>query len=243
MTADQTRFRSTGIIVGVLFIVATAFLFVGEAFYRPYLDSPDMLQMAAAHRGSVVAGLSFEFMCILAMPMIGAFIFPVLARVSVGMALAYFFFRAMEAGILICVALINKFTLLTLSEAMASGGDPVAISAGVEVIRAQNAWANTDGSVYNILFALGALCLYATLYRSRMVPRWISVWGIAAILILLALVAGDVFVGPLPDWAALLLFPIAVQEMVMALWFIVRGFAVPDASEYGRDRQPMGISG
>lgn len=221
-TADQTD-RRTGVIVGVLFIVATAFLFLGEFFYKPHLDAPDVLTTAAANKPVIVTGLVIELICILAMPLIGAFIFPVLRRVSIGMALTYFFLRGLEGVILTTVALTNKSALLSLSESVTAGLDPAAAEPARLLIEAQLSWGDTDGYLYNVIFALGAICLYATLWRGRLVPLWIPIWGLLAIAVLIALVATDLFL-PLPPGALLLLLPIAVQEMVMALWFILRGF-------------------
>jgi len=42
--------RKTAVIVGILFIIATAFLFIGEAFYNPILSSPDYLDNAYSNR-------------------------------------------------------------------------------------------------------------------------------------------------------------------------------------------------
>ena len=70
---------------------------------------------------------------------------------------------------------------------------------------------------------------YCLFYRSRLIPRWLSVWGIAAVILgtaacVLALY-GD---NPTTDYAPLFL-PIAVQEMVLAVWLIAKGFSVPRA--------------
>jgi hypothetical protein len=223
MQRETTNFRLAGVTVGILFIIATAFLFLGEIFYRSLLDSPDVLIIAAQNRPVIILGLMIELICILAMPLIGAFIYPVLARVSTAMALTYFFFRALEGIILTNVALTNKFALLSLSDAVAAGSDPAMAESARMLIMAQNAWGNTDGLLYNVIFALGALCLYSLLFRARLVPRWISIWGLIAIIILLGLVLTAMLVET-PAWAPLLLIPIGVQEMVMALWFIFRGF-------------------
>ena len=220
---EDIQIRGAGIIVGLLFIVATAFLFFGEAFYRSYLDAPDVLAIAAENKPVIVFGLMIELICILAMPLIGAFIYPVLNRVSTGLALTYFFFRSLEGVILITVALTNKFALLTMSEMVAAGDDPAVLQGARLLIEAQNHWGNTDGLIYNIIFGLGALTLYLTLYRARLIPRWISLWGLIAIIMLLGLVIAAIFVET-PPWAAWLLVPIGLQEMVMALWFIFRGF-------------------
>lgn len=223
MRREQQDFRRTGIIVGVLFIIATAFLFLGEVFYRSLLDSPDVLTIAAQNKPVIISGLIIELICILAMPLIGAFIFPVLARVSTGMALTYFFFRGLEGIILTNVALTNKFALVSLSDAVAGGADPAMAESARMLIMAQNAWGNTDGLLYNVIFGLGALCLYTVLFRAKLIPRWISLWGLIAIFILLGLVIVAMFIETLA-WMVLLIVPIGVQEMVMALWFIFRGF-------------------
>ena len=67
---------------------------------------------------------------------------------------------------------------------------------------------------------------YAVLYRSRLVPRWISVWGLAALVPYLAAEFLAVFalLDPMSSTASLLYIPLAVQEMVLAVWLIVKGF-------------------
>ena len=225
-----TNQRRNAVIVGVLFIIATSFLFLGEAFYRPFLDAPDVLEIAAQNKPTIVLGLAIELICILAMPLIGAFIFPILSRVSVGMAASYFFFRSFEAVILISSALTNKFAILSLSEAYAAEGDPANLEAALALARAQNLWTNTDAPIYNVVFVCGALCLYAVLFYARLIPRWISLWGLLSASLLGVLAASAVFVRLPPLWEGALIAPLAVQEMVMALWFIFRGFDTSDLS-------------
>ena len=230
----QSNERQTAIIVGALFIIATAFLFLGEVFYRHLLDAPDVLEIAAENKPTIVLGLTIELVCILAIPLIGAFIFPILARVSVAMAVSYFFFRSLEAVILVASALANKFAILSLSEAHAAGGNPASLEAALALARAQNLWTNTDAPIYNIVFVCGALCLYAVLFYARLVPRWISLWGLLSVSVLGVLVATAVFVRLPPVWEVSLIVPLAVQEMVMALWFIFRGFDTKEVSHRKR---------
>ena len=53
--------RKIAIIVGVLFILAIVVLFIGEAFYRPILDSPDYLDIAYPNRIVAIIGILLEF--------------------------------------------------------------------------------------------------------------------------------------------------------------------------------------
>jgi len=219
--------RRSAVLTGVFFIIATAFLFAGEAIYKPILDASNVLEIAAERRTAIVAGLLVEFICVLAIPMIAVVIYPVLCRFSTPVALAYLFLRSLEAVVLIAVALINKLSLIGLSEAYIA--NPAA-RAQFEAIHAgwlaQNAWSDTSGLLYNLIFACGALLLYIALFRSRLIPRVLSLWGIVSIGILaatvLAVALAAVEVPPLVT--VLLIGPLAVQEMAMALWLILRGF-------------------
>jgi len=81
-------------------------------------------------------------------------------------------------------------------------------------------------AVHGYIFAIAALIFYLLLYQSKFVPRWISVWGvIAAILLILVnlLEAAGILSGLM-----ILKLPIILNELVLALWLIIKGFN-PDA--------------
>ena len=78
--------------------------------------------------------------------------------------------------------------------------------------------------MYNIVFIIGALMLYSVFYQSKLIPRWISVWGFIAAVTLFTAAMLSVFIGISPAITVVLIAPIAVQEMVMAVWLIVKGF-------------------
>lgn len=218
-------YRKTGIIVGVLFIIATAFLFIGEAVYKPILGSPNYLELAYPNRTTVIIGVLLELICVLAMPLIPIFAFPILKKHNEPLAIGYIFFRALEAIILICVAEINKLSLIGVSEEYLKAGVNTAYFQTIgSAIQAENVWGDTAGVVYNIVFVLGALIFYSVLYQSKLMPRWLSVWGLIAAVDLLI----GVVVGPFIEFSLamelVVVLPIAVQEMVMALWLIFKGF-------------------
>jgi hypothetical protein len=70
---------------------------------------------------------------------------------------------------------------------------------------------------------------FALFYQTRLIPRWLSGWGlIGAVLYCIAKIVS--MFSPLhlaPDIGSgigLLLIPTAIQEMVFAVWMIVKGF-------------------
>ncbi len=67
---------------------------------------------------------------------------------------------------------------------------------------------------------------YLLLYRSRIVPRRISLWGLRAIALYLVadLLALYGILGAGDSGQVLMFMPPAVQEMVLAIWMIARGF-------------------
>ncbi len=180
--------RKTAIIVGVLFIFAIVALFVGQAFYNPILSSPDYLDIAYPNRITVTIGILLEFMIVITMPLIAVFLFPILKKHNEVLALGYVSFRLFEA-VLLSIAQIYKLSLVKISQDYLNKG-------GVDASYFQNIgnsiqsviyWVDHDGLIYLFVFGIGALILYSALYKSKLIPRWLSIWGlISAVAILIA---------------------------------------------------------
>ncbi|MDJ0757079.1 MAG: DUF4386 domain-containing protein [Ardenticatenaceae bacterium] len=221
-------FRRHAIIVGVLFIIATVFLYIGEAFYGPYLGSPDYLDLAYPNRITVVIGMLLEFACVISIPLIPLFMFPILKEHSEHLALGYIGFRFFEA-VFFVNSEINKLSLIDVSQGYLNSSDTTYFQNLGQTIQSENAW---GWVFYVIVFCLGALMFNAVLYQSRLVPRLISAWGFLAAALLLVgtvLVMFELDTGPLGNiWELIFAGPIAVQEMVFAVWLIVKGFAITD---------------
>jgi hypothetical protein len=218
--------RKAAVIVGILFIIATAFLFIGGSFYGPVLDTPDFLETAYPNRIAAAIGILIEFSCVLAIPLIPIFAYPVIRKHSVTFALSYVVFRLFEAVLFILVD-INKLSLINVSQGYLAAGPadaPFFQNLG-GFIQSWNLW---GWCFYVLVFAIGALIFYTALYQSRLVPRWISGWGLlAAAMIFLSGVFPMLEIEPNFLGAAtelVFVLPIAVQEMVLAGWLILKGF-------------------
>lgn len=151
--------RKTAIIVGVLFIIATLFLFVGEAFYQPVLLSPDYLETAYPNRMIATLGILLEFACVLAIPLIPVFLFPILRKHNEALALGYFGFRFLEAVLFVLIQ-INKLSLISVSQGyLNDGGTNASYFQNVgSTIMSWNFW---SFSFYLLFFTVGALMLYS----------------------------------------------------------------------------------
>jgi len=216
-------YRKTAIIVGILFIIATATSILTIVFLGSTLETP--LNFATVSANEFQVGMAVLFWLILAVSVtgIGVMMYPILKKYHEGLALGYVGFRLIEA-IGIIVASITLLSLLTLSQEYSAGTLDVANYQPIgSLLLALQDWSFEIGTL--IFLGLGGLFLYYSLYELKLVPRLLSVWGLigAACVLLYGLLG---LFGLTADSMALNLLaaPIAIQEMVFAVWLIVKGF-------------------
>jgi hypothetical protein len=75
-----------------------------------------------------------------------------------------------------------------------------------------------------IFFSLGALLLYVFLYRSRLVPRFIPIWGFIGVAAMFTLNMVQAF-GMSISAAMVFVLPMILNEIFLGLWLLVRGFS------------------
>ena len=212
--------KKTAIIVGVLFITATATYMLGSGYLEPILYAPDYLINVSANENLVLIGMLLELVNHVAVVCIPFMMFPVLKKHNEALALGYVVFRVIESVTLI-VGSISLLSLLTLSQESVKTGAPDAsyfLTLGTSLLAARD-WTILLG--VNIVFPLGALIFNYLLYKSKLIPRWLSGWGLIGATLLLA--RGLLMIFGF-DQFVLLTLPIWVQEMVFAVWLIVKGF-------------------
>ncbi len=208
------------LLAGVLFLNAIVFLFVGEAMYRPHL-APLNLDAIADNRTPYLTGVLLEWIASVPLIlMIPVLLFPIFARHSMRAAVAYLALRLMEVTLL-SIADVKKLLILDL----ASWPDRALAEVTAQTALVEAAWIDSAGLVYNLVFGASALVLFLTLLTTRLMPRLIAIWGVFATIVLMSgsvlyhfgLVSSSL--GP-AIWG-----PIALAEVVLALWLIFRGLA------------------
>ncbi|MFC2055845.1 DUF4386 domain-containing protein, partial [Chloroflexota bacterium] len=180
---------------------------------------PDYLVNVSVNESQVIIGMLIEWIYALAVVGIIATLFPILNKHNEALALGFFSLRFIEA-ICIIVSSIGLLTLLTLSQEFVEAGAPGAsyFKTVGNVVLAIRDWAFLIGS--GLVWSLSALILNYLLYQRKLIPRWLSVWGFLGALLS--------FANYLPEFFGInsieiLFLPIAMQEMVFAVWLIVKG--------------------
>jgi len=221
----MNTYRSNAILAGVLYIIGTVAGILSLALSQPVRAAQDALAGVAANANQVIVAALFVLLMGLSLAMVPVVLYPVLRRFNEVLALGYVVFRGALETVTYFVTAIVWLLLLALSQLYVQAGAPAA--SGFQASGALLLKAGELSSLTGIVFCLGALMFYAVLYQSRLVPRWISVWGLAALIPYLAaeFLALFALLDPLSAIGGLLHIPLAVQEMVLAVWLIVKGFS------------------
>jgi hypothetical protein len=217
-------YRKNAIITGVLFIIATGADLLSSQFLGP-ITATNYLVSVSANRGLVGTGALLLFIGGAAATGIAISLYPVLRKFNAGLALGSVGFRTFE-GVLRFVAVCALLSLITLSQQFVEAGAPDSSyfqTLGV-LLYAGYRWVGNVGAL--LAFSIGCLLYYIIFYRTNLVPRWISVWGlVAAILTMLSCVLATVgLIAPFSTEQIVLALPMLPQEMVLAVWLIVKGF-------------------
>lgn len=214
--------RTVAKVIGGLFIVASATAIVGGSLLTP-VDDMGSVTTLADQGTRVAAGALLELVLVWSVIGIAALFFPVLKRRDEGLALAYVGARIVE-GSLLLVASLSAVVAENLSRN--GGGDDGTLGSLLSAVRDRS---YVVGSL--LAFGVGALILYGLLYRSGLVPDWLALWGLvgAALITLRGVVevCGTDLSGAVQG---LLAAPIGLNEMVLAVWLIAKGFGTPTAS-------------
>ena len=216
-------YKRTGIIVGLLFIIATVTAILTIAILGSTLETP--LDANVVTENEYQIGLAVLFWIILAGSVtgIGFMVYPILKKYHEGLALGYIGFRITES-ICIIISSIALLSILAISQDYISGSIEASNyqSLGYLLLSLQN-WSFEIGTL--IFLGLGGFFIYYPLYELKFVPRWLSGWGLigAACVLLYGLLG---IFGLTADSMLLniLAAPIAIQEMVFAVWLIFKGF-------------------
>ena len=215
--------RRTGLTTGLLFIIATVASLVGTAVEQPALQGTDHLTKVTGNASLVSAGGLLEFIAAGTSVGIAISLYPVLRNWSPALALGSVVFRTIEA-VMYGAAAVSLLSLLTVGQSLTRAA--VADRASYQVIGDSLLGARQEFVLAGVFaFSLGALMYYSVFYKSQLIPRWLSAWGIVAALLILVACLSALFSGNAVTTYVILILPVAVQEMVLAGWLIAKGFS------------------
>ena len=214
--------RKITIIAGALFITGTI---AGILSVAPAIDTPDYLIKASANANQVVLGAVFQFIMAVVYIGIAITLYPVLRKYNENLALGFLNFRII-AAVFIIIGVISLLLLLALSQEFMKAGttDPSYFHILGSLLRTGRDLVNHVAMI--LALSVGGLMFYFLLYQAKLVPRWLSVWGLVGtkLAIIASLLVMFHIIDIITTVYMVLFLPIALQEMVLAIWLIAKGF-------------------
>jgi hypothetical protein len=217
--------KKTARIVGALFLIAIVASLAGGLWLETFLGAPDYQNSVSENKTQVITGVLLELVNGIAVIGIAVGLYPLFRKKFEALALGYVALRIIEA-IIIIAAVISPITLIALGQGTADASNFQSSGALLLAIRSI-----LVGQFTGIFFSLAALLLFYLLYQTKLVPRFISVWGLISVALVLAWNLIELY-GITVSFGMILALPMILNEIFLAIWLIVKGFnPIPTGTE------------
>lgn len=207
--------------VGLLFLIAMFSSIAGGVLIESILNDNDLIRKVFVNKALIRFGVFLEIINSLAVIGIAILLFPVIKEFNERTALGYFSFRLIES--LFCVTsafmplLVINLSDEYLKASVLNYSYFDSIGKSLLVVRSE-----ISGLMIPIFFSLGGILFYTFLYQSKLIPGFISLWGLISVILVLS---SNLFETS-STIQVLLVLPIIVNEIFLGGWLIVNGFKV-----------------
>ena len=215
----MNSYRKTAIIVGVLFIIGTVAGVLSFVVTGSILGDSAYLIKISANENQIIIGAIFVLIMSFTLAMVPVMLFPIFRKYNEPLAIGAIVFRGALEAVAYIAIVVSWLLLLALSQEYVKAGatDVSYIQTLGGLLKEGEVWIN---HILAIVFSIGALMIYYIFYQSKLIPRWLSGWGLIGAVLYLAVPLLGMFHTEL----GILMAPLALQEMVLAVWLIVKGF-------------------
>ncbi len=213
-------YRKTASVVGAVYLAGFVVGIVGNIMIKSILDAPNHLSIISASSMTVAIGAILWLLAVIGDAGHGVLMFPVLKQHSERMAIGYLAFRIVDA---IFIAVMVLFMLIQIPLGSEYLKTATADASSLQALSAVSAQASQYA--YEIgMSALGVsgLILCYTLYKAKLVPGWLAIWGLVGYATILVGMLSAVMGSGLGDLSSI---PGGLWEVFIGVWLIVKGFS------------------
>jgi hypothetical protein len=217
-------------LIGALFLCGFLSYGGGFALVSSVVGGPDVLSTVSAHRTTLVVGALLMLLNSVVDVAKGVLCFPILEKHSKRTALTYFATMIVEV-VLLAIGMLCLLMLVPIAGQSADAGPAAAGWNAVGSLAVQsNAMAY---QITELMLAVGCIFLCALLFRTRLIPRFVAMWGLIGY--------GILMIGSVAEFFGIhisLVFSIpgGLFELALAFWLLIKGFQ-PKAYVEIRDNQ------
>jgi hypothetical protein len=219
--------EKTSRVLGIAFLLQFVTSIASGVFIKPLWLVPgnisETMFKIANNPGLMQANILVDMLTALGVIFLGAMLFLTLRKQNEKIALTGLGFYILE-GALLAASMLGAFSLLRISQEFMSVDQPDYLLTMATL--ALESMDFVGFTLHVLVFCLGAILFYYLLYRSGVVPRALSLWGLITIFPLLIATLLTIFDYQVPE---ILAIPYIPFEFVIGVWILVKG--VPETAQ------------
>lgn len=223
-------YKKNAVWTGILYILGTVFGILssvvgGEALSSLSLGTPlvgvDLLEMIAMNASRITSGAFLILLMGVSLSTMTVFLYPVLRKDSEELATGMVLFRGAIEGVFYLLSTLGFLAMAVVgSQSLAAGADSTVLRSIAYFLYH---FQGRIGAAGTFFFLFGAICLYVSFYRTRLIPRWLTIWGLVGVVAYMASTLLKFF-NLDNGFGFYLEMVLAPQEIIMAVVLIVKGF-------------------
>jgi hypothetical protein len=219
-TNEKTNtYRMTARIVGAMYLAGFVVGVGGNVLIQSILGAPDHLATLPANSMLLAIGAVLWLMAVAWDAAHGVLMFPVLRPYNERIAVGYLGFRIMDAAFIAIMVLFILIQIPLGSEYLKAGASDTSSLQALSTVFMQGQLYAYD--IGMITLGIAGLMLCYTLYRAKLVPRPLAIWGLVGYAIIFCGMVSDVMGSGLGLVSSI---PGGLWEVFIGVWLIAKGF-------------------
>ncbi|MCX6079324.1 MAG: DUF4386 domain-containing protein [Chloroflexi bacterium] len=212
-------YRTTATVVGIVYLAGFVVGILGNIMILSILDAPDHLSTITSNSMMLAFAAVLWLMAVIGDAAHGILMFPILKQHSERMAIGYLAFRIVDAIFIAVMVLIVLIQIPLGSEYLKAAASNVSFFQALSTLLLQ-------GKLYAYEIGMSALgvsglILCYTLYKAKLVPGWMAIWGLVGYATIFIGMLSAVMGSGLGDLSSYLG---GLWEAFIGVWLIARGF-------------------
>lgn len=214
-------FKSKIRLAGLLIIIG---MVAGIFSVSPAIDSANYLTEAALNSTQVIVSALFQFILSLTYLGFAIVLYPIIKR-NERLALGFLSFRII-AGVILIIGTIILLSILKLSQSFVhnTSENIIVFETLGSMLKITRDYTNHIFMVFTI--GIGNIMLYTLFLKTRLIPKWLSFWGISGTIlsIIASLLLLFKMISVITIQYLVLNVPTALFEIFLGFWLIIKGF-------------------
>lgn len=211
-----THHRQHARVAGILFLLTIALYATGDHFVKTAFKNPEQAINLVFNYRELVLGALLLFANAVCVVIIGITLFPIISSRYPGVAFGYLSTRILEAIIIIIgiIGFLAAFSVCEFREAAQTDLSMYKLATRTQF------WAY---QLSMLVLGVGSALTCYVLYKSRLLPAALCLWGIAGYLLLVTGCLLECFQIPL---GLLFSIPGGLFEVTLGVWLMVKGIDI-----------------